>query len=115
MAKIADSLISPVLVVLGFVLMATPLALWVAWTDTILFAVLLTGITSGVLYCVLIHFEKPDETTRCGATQQPSQGSIPEGLVEELQDLHPFIHHHSPRGDPRFLAAMSRLRRFLEG
>ncbi len=43
MAKFADSLITHGLIFLGLVLMATPLALWVAWTETIFLAVLATG------------------------------------------------------------------------
>ena len=50
MAKYADSLITLVLILLGLVLMATPLALWVAWTDTILFAVLAAGTYNPFIY-----------------------------------------------------------------
>ena len=35
LAKFADSLITHGLILLGFVMMLTPLALWVAWTETI--------------------------------------------------------------------------------
>ena len=36
MAGFADRFVTPALMLLGLILMATPLALWVAWTDTIL-------------------------------------------------------------------------------
>ena len=114
MAKFAENLVTPILIVLGMIVMVTPLALWVAWTDTILFGVLLTGISAAFLYCILNYFEKPDDAVPYEGAH-PSRGTIPDALVEELQDLHPFIHHHSPRGDPNFLAAMRRLRRFLDG
>ncbi len=40
MAKFADSLISRGLMLLGIAMMLTPLALWVAWTETIFVVVL---------------------------------------------------------------------------
>jgi len=115
MAKLTHSLVTPVLICLGFILMATPLALWVAWTDIILLGVLLTGISAAVLYCFLVRFEKPGDVKRHSSTRQQSTGKIPQDILEELQDLHPFIHHHSAGGKRRFRAAMSRLRRFLYG
>ncbi len=59
MAKFADSLITHGLIFLGLVLMVTPLALWVAWTETNFLGVLATGAIALVLYGVLDRFERP--------------------------------------------------------
>jgi hypothetical protein len=113
MAKFADSLITLGLILLGLVLMVTPLALWVAWTDTILFVVLATGVTAGVLYCVLVHFEKPAHPGQGGLSDDVRAKILPEKIIVELQKLHPFIHHHRPSGGPKFQTAMYHLKKRL--
>ncbi len=106
MAKIADSLVALGLMLLGFVLMVTPLALWVAWTDTILLGVLATGATAGVLYCVLVRFERPANPAKGEPSDYGRAVMLPDKIIVELQKLHPFIHHHRPSGAPKFHTAM---------
>ena len=111
MTKIADSLLTFALMLLGSVVMATPLALWVAWTDTILLLVLAAGISAGVLYCVLVRFEKSAGPERRRSAEHGCAGTWTERTVAELQRLHPFIHHHRPSGGPGFRMAMSDLKK----
>ncbi len=59
MAKYADCVITVGLTLFGFVLVVTPLALWVALTETIFLVVLVTGATAAALYGVLARFERP--------------------------------------------------------
>jgi hypothetical protein len=112
-AKFPDRLITLGLMVLGSVLMATPLALWVAWSDSILLAVLAAGVMAGVLYCVLIRFEKPDNPGRSALSDHVRARNLPDKFVAELQKLHPFIHHHQPSGGPKYRMAMDRLKKRL--
>ena len=113
MAKFADNLTNLGLLLLGLVLTATPLALWVAWTETLFLVVLATGAIAGVLYCLLLQFEKPAGPAQRQAIDHVRLGSVPDRNIEELQRLHPFIHHHRASGGPRFRAAMYRLKRLL--
>ncbi len=113
LAKFADSLITHGLIFLGLVLMVTPLALWVAWTETIFLAVLATGATALVLYGVLDRFERPANPARSETSDDVRAGILPDEIIVELQNLHPFIHHHRPSGGPKFHTAMSRLKRHL--
>jgi len=113
MAKFADGLITRGLIFLGLVLMVTPLALWVAWTETIFLAVLATGATALVLYGVLDRFERPANPARRETSDHLRAVNLPDELIVELQDLHPFIHHHRPSGGPKFHTAMSRLKKHL--
>ncbi len=113
MAKFADRLIALGLILLGFVMVVTPLALWVAWTDTILLAVLATGVAAGVLYCVLVRFERPATPAQVGTAGDVRVENLPEKMIRELQKLHPFIHHHRPSGGPKFRAAMLHMKRYL--
>ena len=113
MANFNGSLVTLGLLLLGLILMATPLALWVAWTDTLLLVVLATGVTAGVLYCVLVRFERPTVPDRSESTDTTRVAQLPGKLIEELQGLHPFVHHHRPSGGPKFRAVMTRLKRLL--
>ena len=59
MANYFDKLLDITLTFLGFVVMITPLALWVAWSVTVMLVVLGAFVGAAVLYCILIYFEKP--------------------------------------------------------
>ena len=84
-AKVGDGLISFAIVVLGLILMATPLALWVAWSKTVLLVVLATGIAAGVLICVLVRFERPDPSLR-RRSRSARPGGLPQvGLVRRVE------------------------------
>ena len=113
MAKIADSLITLGLMVLGFVMMVTPLALWVAWTETILLVVLATFATAVVLYGVLVRFERPANPAQSEPSDYVRAVILPDKVIVDLQELHPFIHHHQPSGGPKFHTAMYHLKKHI--
>ena len=113
MAKFADSLITRGLMLLGFAMMLTPLALWVAWTETIFIVVLVTGATAAALYSFLVRFEKPADPAQSEPSDDVRAVILPDKIVEELQSLHPFIHHHRPSGGPKFHTAMHQLKKHL--
>ncbi len=89
MAKFADSLITHGLIFLGLVLMATPLALWVAWTETIFLVVLGTGATALVLYGVLDRFERPANPAPIETSDYIRAVNLPDKIIAEFQSLPP--------------------------
>ncbi len=113
MAKFADSLITLGLRLIGLVLMVTPLALWVAWTETIFLVVLVTGATAAALYGVLVSFERPANPAQSEPSDYVRPVIFPDKIILELQRLHPFIHHHRPTGGPKFHTAMYNLKKYL--
>ena len=113
MAKFADSLITHGLVFLGFVLMMTPLALWVAWTETIFLGVLATGAAALVLYGILERFEKPADPAQRESSDYVRAKILPVESIVDLQDPHPFRHHLRPTGSPKFQIAMCNLKKSL--
>jgi hypothetical protein len=113
MARSASSLMTAGLLLLGLVLMVTPLALWVAWTDAIFLIVLATGAMDGVLYCVLVRFERSADPAQSETTGDFPVDNLPGTIIEDLQRLHPFIHHHRPNGGPKFRTVMNRLKKHL--
>jgi len=112
-AKFVNSLIHHGLILLGLVLMMTPLAMWVAWTETIFLGVLATGATALVLYGVLDRFERPANPTQSESSDYVRAMNLTDEVIAELQDLHPFIHHHRPTGGSKFHTAMNRLKKHL--
>ena len=78
----------------GMALMITPLALWVAWTETVLYIVLAAGFISA------------------SATRGLAE-TVPDDFVAELHDLFPLTYHHRRLGDPAFQRKMDRLKRLL--
>ena len=113
MAALADRLTGIGLTILGLVLMVSPLALWVAWTDTILVIVLASALVAGVLYCVLARCEKPVRPAPRDAADRIRREPLPEQAMDDLQTLYPFIYHNGPAGGPKFHAVMRRLKRHL--
>ena len=113
MAQFVDSLITRGLILLGLVLMVTPLALWVAWTETIFLAVLATGATALVLYGLLERFERPADPAQSKASDYVRARILPDKSLEELQNLHPYIHYRQPSGSPKFQIAMYHLKKHL--
>jgi len=113
MTKFVDSLITHGLILLGWVLMMTPLALWVAWTETMFLGVLATGATALVLYGVLDRFERPADPAQSKSSDYVRAKNLPVESIVELQNLHPFIHHRRQSGDPKFQIAMYRMKKLL--
>ena len=110
MAKYAGNLITLGLLLLGWVVMVTPLALWVAWSETVLLILLAACAAAAVLCCVLVHFEKPAGSAEGEVSADGRPARLPDKIIAELQGLHPFIHHHRPSGGPKFRRAMDRLK-----
>ncbi len=88
MAKFADSLITRGLMLLGFAMMLTPLALWVAWTETIFIVVLVTGATAAALYSFLVRFEKPADPAQSEPSDYVRPVILRDKFILELQRLH---------------------------
>ena len=93
--------------------MVTPLALWVAWTETVLFIVLATGAMACVLYCLLVWYEERADLAPRGPTTHGPAETVPDAFVAELHGLFPLTYHHRRLGDPRFQRKMDRLNRLL--
>lgn len=115
MNKPTDNLVTLGLIFLGLILMLTPLALWVAWTETIFMVVLGSCATAAVLYCLLARLEAPASSNRSEASDPARAQDFSDTVTDELQSLHPFVHHHRPSGGRKFRLAMYRLKKRLYG
>lgn len=103
--------VSTAVTVLGMILLAVPLALWVAWSRAGFTIVLLTGLVSGILIVVLLCRQRSADVTEANADNDSS--AILEDLVKELHAIFPLTYHHSLNGHARFRRAMEKLRQRL--
>lgn len=87
---------------LGMVLAATPVALWVAWSPA-----LFVGTLAACVLCAALLVLLTEPAVR-GAEDRVC---LPEEFLDEVQGLHPMIYHHSGRRSSRFQRAMRRLAR----
>lgn len=115
MPKTGDNLIATGLAILGLILMATPLALWVAWSGPVLLLILGTGLAAAVLFCVLVGYERPPDPSEKIRNAEPRRATAADAATEEIRNLHTFVYHNRLSATARFRAAMARLRERLYG
>ena len=113
MSKTGDTLIANGLAILGLILMATPLALWVAWSGPILLLFLAIGLVAGVLFCVLVGYERPPDPSEKIRNAETRRTTAAHEVGQEIRGLHPFVYHNRLSATARFRAAMARLRERL--
>jgi hypothetical protein len=113
MARFAHALRTIAFALLGFVVAATPLALWIAWTNAVFFGVLLIGAVAGVLYCFFADIANMRPIGPLAFPDMGRRATLDDEFVRDAQRLHPFVHHHRPAGSPKFAAIMTRLKRYL--
>jgi hypothetical protein len=88
---------------LGIVLAVTPAALWIAWSASLVFAVMAVALASSVLLVLLTEPSPPGRDGKDGRVV------LPEGFIDEVHRLFPLTYHHSSAGPSRFRLAMKRL------
>jgi hypothetical protein len=113
MARIADALRTICFTLLGMVVAATPLALWIAWTHAVFFAVLLIGAAAAALYCFFADVANLRPMPPHAFPDTVRKATIADKVVRDVQRLQPFVHHHRPAGGPKFSAMVAQLKRYL--
>jgi hypothetical protein len=90
-------------IVLGFVLAATPVTLWIAWTATQVVCGMLLALLCAALLALLV------ESAPEGEHQAGGSAALPPEFIEEVQKLYPLTYHHSQHETQRFRQAMQKL------
>jgi hypothetical protein len=101
------------MVLLGLVLAGVPLALWVAWSELVLFAVLAVCALAALLFIALAWLGKDTAVPPPAATAGPHE-VVSDEFVAELHRLTPFTYHHRRLGDPRLRRKFARLLTLLK-
>jgi len=99
--------------VLGIVLALVPLALWIAWSPALLFAVIVTGGVCAALLIALWHWQDESLEAARDLDEDPAHAEVPDAFVEELHRLFPLVFHHSRQEKQRFRRTMETLRRLM--
>lgn len=94
---------------LGIVLAVTPVALWIAWTATLVVGIMLIAIASAVLFVWLTELPQRRAQNHSGDDGAGSGVVLPDEFIEEVHRLFPLTYHHSRHETARFRRAMRRL------
>jgi hypothetical protein len=113
--RLAGSLRSIAASILGIILSVVPLALWVAWTETVLLVVVAVGAASAVLLVVLMEGEAPAPDGSQAPRQHDVRPMFPDESVAEIHRVFPLTYHHSLRPRARFVRAMEKVSRRMKG
>jgi len=99
--------------VLGIVLAAIPLALWIAWTPGLFLGVLAVGGASAVLIIALVDWQRIAVDDRRAQRDPASRAAISDEFVAEIQRISPLTYHHARIEKARYRDAMEKLRQLL--
>ena len=103
-----EALRSGAMTVLGIVLALVPPALWVAWTEAMLFMVVLVAMLSAGLLVLLADLG-PEADCREARRPVPRRDILTDEAVAELHRIFRLTYHHSLVGRARFQRAMRKV------
>lgn len=104
--RVGDVLREIVLAALGIILVLSLPAIWVAWTGTMLIGIVVTGVLSGVIYCLLHAFHDKNRDPRPDPFYSTWKPILNDQFIAEVQSLYPMIYHHRSIDDPGFQRKM---------
>ena len=105
--------ISLLATVVGLVLAALPLALWIAWTPLVFVGVLITGVASVALLVFLLDYRRSAVEEPADASERHRGSAVPDEFVEEIHRIMPLTYHHGRMGRGPFRGTMEKLRRLI--
>lgn len=97
------------MIVIGLVLAVIPLALWVAWSESVFFAVLALLAVATVVFIALA---RPGPEEQAPPRVEPRQ-ILSDDFIAELHRLVPFTYHHRRLGDTRLRGKFAKLRALM--
>ena len=96
---------------LGVILAVTPVLLWVAWSETVLFIVVAVAIVSAGLF---VSIEERLHRASDGPGGGAGHARLPDQFVEEIHQIFPMTYHHSMQPRARFRQTMEKLSRMIK-
>jgi hypothetical protein len=111
-AQVSRWLHGAAMTALGIVLALVPPALWIAWTETILFWVAAIGAISAAALVVLAELGRDDVGDGPGPHAIASRERA-DASIAALHRIFPLTYHHSMVEKTRFRDAMDKVRQLL--
>lgn len=98
---------------LAMIVVATPLALWMSWTEGIFTGVIVVGLVAALLYCVLERGGVPVGRDPQGPSRTVSR--LDDRMVKDLSDLQPFVYHNRGSAEARVRRTFDKVKEALKG
>ena len=99
--------------IFGLILAVVPLALWVAWSEPVYYAVLSICAVATTLFLALAWLGTPPERTSPFLAESKPPVIVSDEFIAELHSLFPLTYHHRSLGDPRLRRIFARLHALL--
>jgi len=113
-AELAERFGGIVATALGIVLALTPVALWIAWTATLVVWIMLVAVVCAMLLS-MVESSLPSSRSQRNGAGAGGRVVLPEEFIAEVHRLFPLTYHHSRHETARFRQAMKKLSRLIEG
>ena len=94
------------MVIFGLIMMVTPLALWVAWSNAAFFVILFSGLFSAWAYWAIYRARHRSEPETGEGAELHRE--LSEEAMNELHKGWPWYCHHTTDGTVRFRRTMNR-------
>ena len=111
---VIDLFRSIAMTVLGVILSLIPPALWFAWTETMLLAVVAIGVVSAAALVVLADSEPQGGDDPEAAAHVARRRMLADRSIVEIHRIFPLTYHHSLVDKTRFRQAMEKVRQLLK-
>lgn len=99
--------------VLGVVLAAVPLALWVSWSQAVFLAVVMGCAVALAAFVALAWSGQAEGQAHRAGRRTAGQVIANPEFIAELQRLMPFTYHHRRLGDSRIRRKLARARTLM--
>jgi len=111
--KPLEALRNAALTVAGLIMTATPLALWLVWSQATFVLVLGVGAAFGLLFFVLYADTRATSPEQRKDPNSRTMENLDDKFLSELSDMGPFIYHNRLSGESRFRRKMAGLKKKL--
>jgi hypothetical protein len=101
-----NKLTNALMIVLGCIMLVTPLALWVAWSSTVFFVVLITGLGAAWAYWAIYRAARSPGNPPIPGQQFPRE--VSEEAMRVLHTGWPWYCHHTTDGTATFRDTMNK-------
>jgi hypothetical protein len=98
---------------LGMIVLISPLALWVSWTEWMFVAVIVAGLTAAALYCLWDRSPCPGRSEPPGRRATRTVSAVDDALLAELSNLNPMVYHNRLSVESRLQATLDRIKQAL--
>ncbi|HSE95593.1 MAG TPA: hypothetical protein VLD61_06845, partial [Methylomirabilota bacterium] len=99
---------------LAMIVLISPLALWVSWTEWMFVAVIVIGLTTGALYFLLDRSPDPVEGGPRGRPQATTVTPVDDQLLAELSNLNPMVYHNRLSAERRLQNTLDKIKEALQ-